>query len=297
VSVPPSGPYIPQVYNASDPDVKTSAMQSAISALSSVYQVILVSGTNIKTVNGSSLLGSGDLTVSGSLGTFTKAQLDTAITDGNAVFVGDALNGSLGATTPSTVAATTISASGTATIGAQITLNGVTSGVDFCNATLGQWNLRSDNSGYLKIGRFSGGNTYFADNLLNVNSITGVTSLVLPLTNLAGRPLTIGQQAFYSDNSTGDFILYDNINSRNYLRINRDTAIWNITTSMIVAGNVRLGTYTVATLPSASANTRARAFVSDSNLAFNSTNLGSTVTAGGSTLVPVFSNGTNWVIG
>jgi len=58
-----------------------------------------------------------------------------------------------------------------------------------------------------------------------------------------------------------------------------------------------LGTYTVGTLPSAAANTRARAFASDSNLAFNSTNLGSTVTAGGSTLVPVFSNGTNWVIG
>jgi hypothetical protein len=60
---------------------------------------------------------------------------------------------------------------------------------------------------------------------------------------------------------------------------------------------ITLGTYTVGTLPSAAANTRARAFVSDSNLAFNSTNLGATVTAGGSTLVPVFSNGTNWVIG
>jgi hypothetical protein len=60
---------------------------------------------------------------------------------------------------------------------------------------------------------------------------------------------------------------------------------------------VVLGVYTVATLPSASANTRARAFVSDSNLAFSSANLGSTVTAGGSTLVPVLSNGTNWVIG
>jgi hypothetical protein len=67
--------------------------------------------------------------------------------------------------------------------------------------------------------------------------------------------------------------------------------------ALVVTATVRLGTYTVATLPSASANTRARAFASDSNLAFNSTNLGSTVTAGGSTLVPVFSNGTNWVIG
>jgi hypothetical protein len=37
------------------------------SAFDSVYQAILVSGTNIKTVNGSSLLGSGDLTVAGGL--------------------------------------------------------------------------------------------------------------------------------------------------------------------------------------------------------------------------------------
>jgi hypothetical protein len=75
--------------------------------------------------------------------------------------------------------------------------------------------------------------------------------------------------------------------------VDASLACANVTAS----GTVRLGTYTVATLPSAASNTRARAFVTDSNLAFNSTNLGSTVTAGGSTLVPVLSNGTNWVIG
>lgn len=67
--------------------------------------------------------------------------------------------------------------------------------------------------------------------------------------------------------------------------------------NLTASGTVRLGTFTVGTLPSASANTRARAFVTDSNLTFNSTNLGATVTAGGAILVPVFSNGTNWVIG
>lgn len=67
--------------------------------------------------------------------------------------------------------------------------------------------------------------------------------------------------------------------------------------NLTASGTVRLGTYTVGTLPSSAANTRARAFVSDSNLSFSSANLGATVTAGGSTLVPVFSNGTNWVIG
>jgi hypothetical protein len=58
------------------------------------------------------------------------------------------------------------------------------------------------------------------------------------------------------------------------------------------SGLVRLGTYTVATLPSASANAGAFAQVTDSN----STTNGATVTGGGSNRVPVFSNGANWII-
>jgi hypothetical protein len=96
---------------------------------------------------------------------------------------------------------------------------------------------------------------------------------------------------------------YDSSGTLQRFRIGGTTYFTIATTGVDVVGNltasgtVRLGTYTVGTLPSAASNTRARAFVTDSNLAFNSTNLGSTVTAGGSTLVPVFSNGTNWVIG
>ena len=55
-------------------------------------QATLVSGTNIKTINGSSVLGSGDLTISQSsiVGiTGTKAEFDTAVTDGNFLYVGD----------------------------------------------------------------------------------------------------------------------------------------------------------------------------------------------------------------
>ena len=55
---------------------------------------------------------------------------------------------------------------------------------------------------------------------------------------------------------------------------------------------VNLGTYTVATLPSASANSGAFAQVTDSN----STTNGGTVAGGGANRVPVFSNGTNWII-
>jgi hypothetical protein len=55
--------------------------------------------------------------------------------------------------------------------------------------------------------------------------------------------------------------------------------------------------YTVATLPTAStALAGTRAAVSNSNAAYSG-NAGATVAGGGSNIVPVFCNGTNWVIG
>lgn len=55
--------------------------------------------------------------------------------------------------------------------------------------------------------------------------------------------------------------------------------------------------YTVAQLPAASAALAGtRAAVSNSNAAYSG-NAGATVAGGGSNIVPVFCNGTNWVIG
>lgn len=55
--------------------------------------------------------------------------------------------------------------------------------------------------------------------------------------------------------------------------------------------------FTVATLPTAStAIAGTRAAVSDSNAAYTA-GIGATVAAGGSYVVPVFCNGTNWLIG
>ena len=54
------------------------------------------------------------------------------------------------------------------------------------------------------------------------------------------------------------------------------------------------GVYTVATLPGAAVlGTGARAFVTDSSVS----TFGSTVAGGGSTRVPVYSDGTNWKVG
>jgi len=44
---------------------KKSTISAIATYLTAIFQAILVSGTNIKTVNGSSLLGSGNLTVVG----------------------------------------------------------------------------------------------------------------------------------------------------------------------------------------------------------------------------------------
>jgi hypothetical protein len=59
-----------------------------------------------------------------------------------------------------------------------------------------------------------------------------------------------------------------------------------------LSGVIQLGTFTVGTLPSASANTRALAYVTDSSIG----TFGSIVSAGGSLGVTVYSNGTNWLV-
>lgn len=59
-----------------------------------------------------------------------------------------------------------------------------------------------------------------------------------------------------------------------------------------LTGMLFIGSYTVATLPSASANTGAEAQVTDSSV----TTYRTTVSGGGSNRVKVFSNGTNWLV-
>jgi hypothetical protein len=70
------------------------------------------------------------------LGSFTKAQLDTAISDGKVVYVGDALNGTIGATTPAAGTFTTIVA-GSATSLLLGTAGSAVGSVGFRNATSG----------------------------------------------------------------------------------------------------------------------------------------------------------------
>lgn len=94
-------------------------------------------------------------------------------------------------------------------------------------------------------------------------------------------------------NSTGSIPWVVESNSGFAVRNAANTAGAALTASEITASALMCaGTYTVATLPSASANSYKFATVSDSSV----TTFGSTVAAGGSSKVMVFSNGTNWTV-
>ncbi|MDA9950179.1 hypothetical protein N9D12_00665 [Candidatus Pelagibacter sp.] len=69
----------------------------------------------------------------------------------------------------------------------------------------------------------------------------------------------------------------------------------NPSTALHVEGTITHKVYTVAALPSASPAGQ-RSFVSDASSVLD-VNLGATVSAGGSNLVPVFSDGSNWIVG
>ena len=69
----------------------------------------------------------------------------------------------------------------------------------------------------------------------------------------------------------------------------RIAGVWN---AGVFTRTINTGSYTVATLP-VSPSVGDRAFVTNAN----STTFASIVAAGGTDVVPVFYNGTNWIIG
>lgn len=80
------------------------------------------------------------------------------------------------------------------------------------------------------------------------------------------------------------------VNNTTRFFVNRGGDMWALGT--LTGSAVFAGTYTVGTLPNVTAFAGAFAQVTDSN----STTNGNTVAGGGANRVPVFSNGTNWII-
>ena len=74
------------ISNTAAGNISATTVQGAINELDSEKQVTLVSGTNIKTVNGNDLLGSGNVVISAGSSTFVS------LTDGPGAFTGKTLN-------------------------------------------------------------------------------------------------------------------------------------------------------------------------------------------------------------
>lgn len=185
-----------------------------ITAAQEGLQATLVSGTNIKTINGNSLLGSGDLTISGGGGLTIGTTAITSGTVGRVLFEGtgnvvqessslfwDATNNRLGVGTSSPNTAITVTTNNVPTV--EIISTGTTASTDFSvlrlQTTAKTWNIGTG-------GTTTGLNAVFyidsptstatpfkilsdgTTNLLNttINNLTSVTNFIVDNSNTSG---------------------------------------------------------------------------------------------------------------
>jgi len=154
-----------------------------------------------------------------------------------------------------------------------------------------------------------GGSVGSKDNRLVKSSGTGgstVTSTGITVADTTNNVSGMGTLACGSITTSGDILITNGVISYGAdkrficgaagtpLRfVFTSAADGDITVAAMTASTlIKAGTYTVSTLPSASANAYKFANVSDSSV----TTFGSTVAGGGSSKVQVFSNGTNWTV-
>lgn len=277
---------------------KSAADSTSLSNAIDAKQATLVSGTNIKTVNSQSLLGSGDIVISAGLGTFTKAQLDTAISDGNVVYVGDTISetasaatgtgGLVRATSPTLVTP----ALGTPTSGVVTNLTG-TASINI-NGTVGATTPASVAATTVTATGLVSGTG------LRTNSGNGILLATdgsygagVRFQNLAvdGKVRITNFAATgggYLTLTTADTFIFRNI---------ADNAAGNITCGNLTAsGTITSGPFTVASLPVAASSARATTWVTNSSVDRSAATIGTVVAGGGSFTVPVLCNGTDWRI-
>jgi Major tropism determinant N-terminal domain len=135
-------------YVANTLDQFADVTQTAGQTLAITSSTTLAGGTHSGTNTGDQTItltgvvtGTGNGSFTTSLGSFTKSQLDTAVSDGNVVYVGDALNGTIGATTPAAGTFTTIVANAATSILVG-TAGSAVGSVGFRNATSGTITLQ-----------------------------------------------------------------------------------------------------------------------------------------------------------
>jgi hypothetical protein len=315
-------------------------------------QATLVSGTNIKTINSTSLLGSGDIVVSASpAGSSGQVQFNNAGSFGGAAAIAYAATGThLVITAQSSTAvpeciklaasqtgnafeirnvsdtllslfnssgwlslnqagapAYPLDINGTIRCGSLIVMGGsrnvlerATLDGDTANI-IGQFDtaviLRGDFPSKIWA-KFKTGEGYFGDGQTNATAAnyrlqatggSGTNNAASNLTLAPGRstgnatPATLTLQRTVAGSSGSTLQTLSDA-------VTVDSSATTVTGLLAVTGLFSLGVYTVATLPSASANAGRIAQVTDSSITTN----GSAVSGSGSNRVMVFSNGTNW---
>jgi hypothetical protein len=231
----------------------------------------------------------------------------TVTPNGDNMFVGGAGNTTMGATATQTTDSSENSGFGryacaSVTTGYDNTAMGV--------SALGNVTTGNDNTG---VGHGAGGR------ITTGQYNTAIGALALDGTTTGNRNIGIGLQAgyFIADGATknlnptyGVYIGYntkanaDGATNEIVIGYN-STGLGSNTTSIGSSGTtltklfgaVNSTSYTVATLPSAATSgAGARSFVTDANATMTA-GIGTTVAAGGSNKVPVYSDGTNWIIG
>lgn len=292
------------VDNTSDVSKPVStAQQTALDA----KQDTLVSGTNIKTLNGASLLGSGNVTLSASPGgSDTQVQFN----DGGAF--GGSANFTYNKTTNALTIASSISLSGWYGLvpganGGISLANGSGNRITWGSTTADPTGANTDTAlsrnaaGVLEVNNGTAGT--FRDFKARNLTITGGGNSIIGSGNitLVGQ-VTLGNGfgVFSSGNAqqaqvgrasashTGGVALMTGVD-----------ALAEILISTGTYGDLKLRTlkpqvFTVATLPSAStAGAGARSHVSDAS----APTFGATVAGGGAVSTPVYSDGTNWKVG
>ncbi len=332
------------VNNTSDAEKPVS---TATAAALSGKQATLVSGTNIKTINSTSLLGSGDIVISAGIGGSTGATDNRLLrSDGTGGSTAQASNATLDDTGNLTINAGLVAGSGSLAVTTAFDVLVWQGGkLGFANAAVGVGSSADsyfvrNSAGSIGVKASGGTDGTFTAGAITASGTANAGSQVLRVqgsgsgfTRLNDNG-TVIIDADVSSGSTPLSVRYNGteqwgisfsgiLSGRSGCTLNIGAGQMHLTHSSSLAqvktfGNLALlpgnlggggtsvdvtgsltasalmcaGAYTVATLPSASANAGKFAQVTDSSV----TTFGSTVAGSGSNRVPVFSNGTNWVV-
>lgn len=276
-----------------------------------------VSGTDLKTINGTSIIGSGDIVISGGSGTVTTASVVSA--NG---FAGSVAN-------PSTTPAITISTSVTGLLkGNGTAISAATSGTDYlapANVTSSSVDVTAGK--LLKVGDYGLGTAPVSNDNWNTIAVSG--RYINTLTSATGIPVALAGLILnhtFIDSNTATQVAWDVLNNVMYTRRKQSgtfsgwsagiSAASGITRSVVVssgsftAGSATLTDYVYLlagahppTLPTAVGNTNRYTFKNNHSAAVTISTTSSQTIDGTTTIsiapqasVDLISTGSNWSI-